>query len=45
MAERRDGGRTVLVKDIVPGTGSSAPTQLTAAGTSVYFVATTPGEG
>jgi len=30
---------TMMVKDIVPGTGSSAPTSLTAVGSTVFFVA------
>ncbi|MFO0846725.1 MAG: ELWxxDGT repeat protein, partial [Gemmataceae bacterium] len=33
------------VVDLVPGSGSSSPTQLTAVGRTLYFVATTPSTG
>ena len=36
---------TVLVKDIVPGTGSSSPRSFTASAGKVFFVADTPAEG
>lgn len=41
----RSTGLAELVADIVPGTGSSNPSDLTSLGDTLYFVATAPGLG